>query len=147
MRNSHENEAAGVQWIGFGVPSFCPHVPFFTNANDTDVSYQELPEEMSLDSAYWLYETLAMVVESHYAEFIQDDLDYQKKLSQWARTKIEEVDQVAKKMSGKELTKYLTEQNHLIAQHYNKETKKLLAKLTKQGAELSKLTFKMDPNL
>lgn len=88
-----------------------------------------------------------MVVESHYAEFIQDDLDYQKELSQWARTKIEEVDQVAKKMSGKELTKYLTEQNHLIAQHYNKETKKLLAKLTKQGAELSKLTFKMDPNL
>ena len=147
MRNSHENEAAGVQWIGFGVPSFCPHVPFFTNANDTDVSYRELPEEMSLDSAYWLYETLAMVVESHYAEFIQDDLDYQKELSQWARTKIEEVDQVAKKMSGKELTKYLTEQNHLIAQYYNKETKKLLAKLTKQGAELSKLTFKMDPNL
>lgn len=147
MRNSHENEAAGVQWIGFGVPSFCPHVPFFTNANDTDVSYRELPEEMSLDSAYWLYETLAMVVESHYAEFIQDDLDYQKELSQWARTKIEEVDQVAKKMSGKELTKYLTEQNHLIVQHYNKETKKLLAKLTKQGAELSKLTFKMDPNL
>ncbi|MBW9300740.1 C69 family dipeptidase [Pediococcus acidilactici] len=147
MRNSHENEAAGVQWIGFGVPSFCPHVPFFTNANDTDVSYRELPEEMSLDSAYWLYETLAMVVESHYAEFIQDDLDYQKELSQWARSKIEEVDQVAKKMSGKELTKYLTEQNHLIAQHYNKETKKLLAKLTKQGAELSKLTFKMDPNL
>ena len=147
MRNSHENEAAGVQWIGFGVPSFCPHVPFFTNANDTDVSYRELPEEMSLDSAYWLYETLAMVVESHYAEFIQDDLDYQKELSQWARTKIEEVDQVAKKMSGKKLTKYLTEQNHLIAQHYNKETKKLLAKLTKQGAELSKLTFKMDPNL
>ncbi|WP_285110496.1 C69 family dipeptidase [Pediococcus sp. AC40] len=147
MRNSHENEAAGVQWIGFGVPSFCPHVPFFTNANDTDVSYRELPEEVSLDSAYWLYETLAMVVESHYAEFIQDDLDYQKELSQWARTKIEEVDQVAKKMSGKELTKYLTEQNPLIAQHYNKETKKLLAKLTKQGAELSKLTFKMDPNL
>ncbi|UWF34431.1 C69 family dipeptidase [Pediococcus acidilactici] len=147
MRDSHENEAAGVQWIGFGVPSFCPHVPFFTNANDTDISYRELPEEMSLDSAYWLYEALAMVVESHYAEFIQDDLDYQKELSQWARTKIEEVDQVAKEMSGEKLTEYLTEQNHLIAQHYNKETKKLLAKLTKQGAELSKLTFKMDPNL
>ncbi|MDE3750822.1 C69 family dipeptidase [Pediococcus pentosaceus] len=147
MRDSRENGAAGVQWIGFGVPSFCPHVPFFTNANDTDVSYRELPEQMSLDSAYWLYETLAMVVESHYAEFIQADLDYQKELSQWARTKISEVDQQAESLEGAQLTDYLTEQNHLIAQHYNDETKKLLAELTKQGAELSKLTFKMDPNL
>ncbi|WP_132981429.1 C69 family dipeptidase [Pediococcus pentosaceus] len=147
MRDSRKNGAAAVQWIGFGVPSFCPHVPFFTNANDTDVSYRELPEQMSLDSAYWLYETLAMVVESHYAEFIQADLDYQKELSQWARTKISEVDQQAESLEGAQLTDYLTKQNHLIAQHYNDETKKLLAELTKQGAELSKLTFKMDPNL
>ena len=147
MRDSRKNGAAGVQWIGFGVPSFCPHVPFFTNANDTDVSYRELPEQMSLDSAYWLYETLAMVIESHYAEFIQADLDYQKELSQWARTKISEVDQQAESLEGAQLTDYLTKQNHLIAQHYNDETKKLLAELTKQGAELSKLTFKMDPDL
>lgn len=147
MRNSRANGAAGVQWIGFGVPSFCPHVPFFTNATDTDASYRELPATMSLDSAYWLYEALAMVVEAHYAEFIQADLDYQKELAQWARIKIREVDQRAQNLAGADLTNYLTKQNHEIATHYNQATKKLLADLTMQGAELSKLTFKMDPNL
>lgn len=34
MRDSKTNGAAGVQWISFGVPSFCPHVPFFTSNND-----------------------------------------------------------------------------------------------------------------
>jgi dipeptidase len=147
MRDSRTNGAAGVQWIGFGVPSFCPHVPFFTNASDTDESYRELPATMSLDSAYWLYEALAMVVEAHYADFIQADLDYQKELAQWARTKIREVDRHAKNLADAELTDYLTAQNHEIATHYNAATKKLLADLTTQGAELSKLTFKMDPNL
>ncbi|MFC6170963.1 C69 family dipeptidase [Loigolactobacillus jiayinensis] len=147
MRDNQTNGAAGVEWIGFGVPSFCPHVPFFTNATDTDASYRELPKEMSLDSAYWLYEALAMVVEAHYAEFIQADLDYQKELSQWARTKIRAVDEHAKTLTGADLTAYLTEQNHAIATHYNQATKKLLADLTTQGTELSQLTFKMDPNL
>lgn len=147
MRDSRTNGAAGVQWIGFGVPSFCPHVPFFTNATDTDASYRELPATMSLDSAYWLYEALAMVVEAHYAEFIQADLDYQKELAQWARTKIREVDQQAGNFAGAKLTDYLTTQNHKIATHYNQATQKLLTELVMQGAELSKLTFKMDPNL
>lgn len=147
MRDSKTNGAAGVQWISFGVPSFCPHVPFFTNATDTDASYRELPATMSLDSAYWLYEALAMVVEAHYAEFIQADLDYQKELAQWARTKIREVDQQAGNFAGAKLTDYLTTQNHKIATHYNQATQKLLTELVMQGAELSKLTFKMDPNL
>ncbi|MDC4186584.1 C69 family dipeptidase [Loigolactobacillus coryniformis] len=147
MRDSKTNGAAGVQWISFGVPSFCPHVPFFTNANDTDESYRNLPKTMSLDSAYWLYEALAMVVEAHYAEFIQADLDYQKELAQWARIKIREVDQRAQNLAGADLTNYLTKQNHEIATHYNQATQKLLTELVMQGAELSKLTFKMDPNL
>ncbi|ANK58839.1 MULTISPECIES: C69 family dipeptidase [Loigolactobacillus] len=147
MRDNSKNGAAGVQWLGFGVPSFCPHVPFFSNATDTDESYRKLPQEMSLDSAYWLYEALAMIVESHYAEFIQADLDYQKELSQWARTKIASVDAKAENLAGDELTVYLTQQNHEIAAHYNQATKKLLADLTTQGAELSRLVFKMDPNL
>ncbi|WP_125589139.1 C69 family dipeptidase [Companilactobacillus jidongensis] len=147
MRDSDNNGAAGVQWLGFGIPTFCPHVPFFTNANDTDESYRELTEKMNLKSAYWMYEALAMIVESHYADFIQADIDYQKELSAWARRKIETVDKKAVTMSDSELTDYLTTQNHEIATHYNDATKTLLAELVTQGAELSKLTFKMDPNL
>ena len=130
MRDANQNGAAGVQWVGFGIPAFCPHVPFFTNAIDTDKSYSEFPKKMDLSSAYWLYEALAMVVESHYA-----------------RRKIAEVDQAAAGMSGDDLTTYLTEQNHAIAKHYNDTTRDFLFKLITMGTNLSKLTFKMDPNL
>lgn len=147
MRDSDKNGAAGVEWTGFGIPSFCPQVPFFTNAKDIDESYSYTPEKMDLKSAYWMYEALAMVVESHYKEFVEPNLDYQKALSEWARRKINEVDQKAVTMSGDALTDYLTEQNHEIVKHYNEETMKHLADLVTQGTELSKLTFKMDPNL
>lgn len=147
MRDSDKNGAAGVEWTGFGIPSFCPQVPFFTNAKDIDESYSYTPEKMDLKSAYWMYEALAMVVESHYKEFVEPNLDYQKALSEWSRRKINEVDQKAVTMSGDALTDYLTEQNHEIVKHYNEETMKHLADLVTQGTELSKLTFKMDPNL
>lgn len=147
MRNDVDPKHAAIQWIALGVPSFNAYVPFFTNADDTDVSYRELPAKMDLKSAFWLNEALAMVVESHYNDFAEKDLDFQKELGEWARRKIHEVDEHVKSLEGKELTTYLTSQNHEIANHFNTRAKELLFDLMTQGAELSALTFKMDPNL
>lgn len=147
MRNNVDEKHAAVQWVEFGVPSFCAYVPFFANADDTDVSYRELPAKMDLDSAFWLNEALAMVVEAHYHEFDEADEDFQKELGEWCRRKIAEVDQHAKTLDGKQLTTYLTAQNHEIAKYCNAKAKELLFELMTQGTELSKLTFKMDPNL
>jgi dipeptidase len=150
--NSHILQAradslGGVQWVAFGIPTFCPHVPLFTNADAIDPSYANVPAKLDLDSAYWLYEALAMVVESHYADFIEDDLAYQKALGEWARRKLAAVATAADKLSGEARTAYLTTQNHEIAQHYNHVTRSFLFDLITRGTELSKLTFKMDPNL
>ncbi|KRK78905.1 C69 family dipeptidase [Companilactobacillus nodensis] len=149
--NSHilqlKNDKLSVEWKCFGIPSFTPFVPFFTNANDTDETYRDISDSMNLKDAYWIYEALSMVVETHYAEFIEEDLDYQKELSQWAREKVDTVEDESKSLSGTELIGYLTKQNHEIATYYNDKAKALLGKLVTEGAELSKLTFKMDPNL
>lgn len=147
MRNNVDAKHAAIQWVEFGLPSFCAYVPFFANADDTDASYRQFPKKMNLKSAYWLNEALAMVVEAHYNQFMEQDEDYQKELSEWARRKICAVDQKAKHLAGPQLTTYLTGQNHKIAKHYNKKTKQLLFDLMTQGTELSALTFKMDPNL
>lgn len=147
MRNNVDEKHAAVQWVELGVPSFCAYVPFFANADDTDASYRELPAKMNLDSAFWLNEALAMVVESHYNEFDEPDEDFQKDLDEWCRRKIAEVDAHAKTLDGKQLTTYLTAQNHEIAKYCNSKAKDLLFELMTQGTELSKLTFKMDPNL
>lgn len=149
--NSHILQARpdkeAIQWLSFGVPTFNPHVPFYTNANAIDPSYSDFPAKMDLDSAYWLHEALAMVVESHYAEFIEDDLAYQKDLNEWAHRKIAAVDEKAATLEGEVLTDYLTTVNHEIAEYYNKKTRDFLFDLMTRGTELSKLTFKMDPNL
>ncbi len=145
IRNNVPDAVRGVQWLGLGVPTFCPHVPFFTNAMDTDESYRELPAKMQLKNAYWLYEALAMIVESHYGAFKKADIDYQKALSEWARTKIATVDAAVKAEAN--ATDFLTQQNHEIAAHYHEATTDLLAQLVTEGTQLSKLTFVMDKNL
>ena len=147
MRNNVKPEQAAIQWVEFGLPSFCAYTPFFANADDTDVSYRKFPAKMKLKNAYWLNEALAMVVESHYSEFYDQDETFQKDLNEWARRKIVAVDAKASQLSGTKLTTYLTGQNHKIAKHYNKKTKRLLFDLMTQGTEFSKLTFKMDPKL
>lgn len=146
LRNDSKKTLA-IEWKALGIPSFSPYVPFFTNANDIDKSYSYVPEKLDLNSAYWMYETLAMIVESHYQEFSEPNLAYQKELSEWARRKIAAVEAETVKMSTTQLTDYFTEQNHIIAQHFNQATKEHLADLVTKGTELSKLTFKMDPNL
>lgn len=81
---------------------------------------------MKLKNAYWLNEALAMVVESHYSEFYDQDETFQKGLNEWAWRKIATVDAKADQLSG---------------------AKRLLFDLMTQETEFSKLTFKMDPNL
>jgi dipeptidase len=147
LPKSSKTNVGGIEWKALGIPSFSPYVPFFTNASDIDKTYSYVPEKLDMKSAYWMYETLAMIVESHYTEFVEPNLDYQKKLAQWARRKIFDVEIVAASKSGEELTSFLTEQNHLIAEHFNEATKEHIADLITKGTELSKLTFKMDPNL
>jgi len=147
MRDPKKLGNAAIEWKGFGIPSFSPYVPFFTNANEIDESYKNTPEKMDLNSAYWLYTALEFVVESHYAEFVEPNLAYQKELSEWARRKIAAVDKESATMTGAKLTEYLTEQNKEIAKYFNDKTKSQLADLVTKGAEMSKLTFKMDPNL
>jgi len=147
LRDSKKTAANAIEWKALGIPSFTPYVPFFTNADDTDESYSYVPEKLDLKSAYWLYESLSMIVESHYSEFATANLDYQKELTSWSRRKIAAIDKETANMTGQKLTDYLTEQNHQIAKHFNDTTKAHLADLVTQGTELSKLTFKMDPNL
>lgn len=102
---------------------------------------------MTLDSAYWLFEALAMVVESHYEDFIEADLAYQKDLSEWARREIATIQTHALGLEGAAQTAYLTQQNQRIVDHYLTTTRDFLFELMTEGTELSKLTFKMDPNL
>ena len=102
---------------------------------------------MDFDHAFWLDEALAEIVEAHLTEFAEDDFAFIKEMHSWTRQKIHEVDLASTQKSADELTEFLTHQNHEIAQYCNQKTRELIFKLLTKGTELSKLTFKMDPNL
>ncbi|WP_251545913.1 C69 family dipeptidase [Limosilactobacillus caecicola] len=143
----HDTGTQAVQWINFGIPTFSAYVPFFGNATDTDVSYRDLPKTMDFDHTFWLDEALAEIVEAHLEDFYEDDQAFLKDMQAWTRRKLHNVDVTAAQKTGDDLTKFLTEQNHEIAQYCNEQTRQLIFKLLSKGTTLSKLTFKLDPNL
>ena len=82
-----------------------------------------------------------------YAEFVQDDRDYLTASLELFAKHVAKTDQVASKLTGEELTTYLTQQNYLIVSEMKARTTKLMNDLFEHGLELSKLTFNMDVNL
>ncbi|WP_164512661.1 C69 family dipeptidase [Loigolactobacillus iwatensis] len=147
MRNDVPEAQAAIMWLAIGYPSFTPYVPFYANATDTDPSYSETPEKWDTKSAYWMYRTASMLVESHHSSFIQTDLDYVKAAQEQQRRLIIETGRQAEKLSGTALTKFLTEQNYSMVEDMRQRTMTLIGELVMQGINLSKLTFDMDKNL
>jgi Dipeptidase len=147
IRNDVPNAYAAIFWLNFGVPSFCPYVPFYSNAADTDPSYSKTADQMNLNDAYWMYRALSSTVEGHYESYIQEDIDYLTAAKQELRARIEATDKQAAKLSGRELTDFLTDQNHQTVAEMKKRTLDLLFGLLTKGLTLSKLTFNYDKNL
>lgn len=149
VRNDAPEAASAIMWLCFGVPSFAPYVPFFGNATATDPSYAQTPMrlDISLDSAYWMYRTLSMLVESHHAQFISADLDYLKEARQFHYQFVDQAVEAVRDMDATAATAYLTQQNHAMTQAMADRTKHLIEDLIMHGLELSQLTFKMDENL
>src|SRR5699024_10639645 len=50
----------------------------------------------------WMYRALSMLVESHHAQFIQDDLDYLTAAREQQHRLIDENDKVAQELSGED---------------------------------------------
>lgn len=149
VRNDLPEAASTIMWMSFGVPTFTPYIPFFGNAEDIDVSYRETPEKLNMDlkSAYWMYRTLSMLVESHHAEFSKEDLDYLKDSREYLYRWVNEIAPQVKGMAPSEVSDFLSSKTHEMVAEMAKRTKNLMAELVMHGLELSKLTFKIDKNL
>lgn len=102
---------------------------------------------MDLKSAYWMYRALSMIVESHHAEFAQDDLNYLKDSREYFYRWVNEVAPKVDGMSDKDACAYLSDQTHQMVAEMAQRTKKLMSQLIMKGLGLSKLTFIMDKNL
>lgn len=147
LRNTVSPKHSALMWMCFGVPSFTPYVPFYANADDIAASWSDTPLEFDMNSDYWMYRALSMLVESHHAQFIQDDIDYLKDCRQLQRTMIEVVDNQVAALDGKKLTAALTNANDEMVKVMRDKAMKMIDHYFVEGLKLSKLTFNMDANL
>ena len=100
-----------------------------------------------MNSAYWMYRALSMLVESHHAQFIQDDLDYLTAAREQQHRLIDETDKAAQELSGEDLIRFLTEKNYEMVADMKERTMGMINHFFVEGLKLSKLTFNMDANL
>ena len=149
VRSDLPEMASTIMWMSLGIPSFTPYVPFFGNADTLDATYRLTPPEMNLDfkSAYWMYRGLSMLVESHYAEFIQADYDYLKDAREYLYRFVEDTAHQTADLTANEAIQVLNTASTELTAEMAQRTKKLMSQLMMHGLELSKLTFKMDANL
>lgn len=147
IRNGVPDELSSIYWLNFGVPSFSPYVPFYSNATDTDDTYKHTSMKFNFNDAYWMYRSLSMMVESHYSQFVQSDRDYLTAIRETQRRHLETTDNKAAELSEQTLIDYLTAQNKALVADMRKQTVDFIGSLVVQGAGLSKLTFNMDKNL
>ncbi|WP_300560579.1 C69 family dipeptidase [Companilactobacillus sp.] len=147
IRNDVPEEFSAIMWLCVGFPTFTPYIPFYTNMDETPESYSDVAPKFEFKNAYWMYNALSMLVESHYTEFIQDDIDYLTECRQELRTAIAETDKLAKDHSGNDLSAFLTKRNNQIVDQMAQKAHQMFADLYTKGIRLSKLTFDMDANL
>ncbi|GKT04370.1 C69 family dipeptidase [Furfurilactobacillus entadae] len=149
IRTDVPEAMSAVMWLSIGVPTFTPFLPFYANATDTDDSFSNTSMTYNVKYAYWMYRTIAMLTESHYSHFIQEDIDYLKDCREEMRRMMATIEQEAadKHLTGDELTAHLTDANHKIVAAMREKTMALIGHLVTEGLEMSKLTFNMDINL
>ncbi|RMC48988.1 C69 family dipeptidase [Lactobacillus sp. ESL0228] len=147
IRSDVPEDKAAVMWLCIGGPTFTPFVPFFANMNDTDPSYSNTSMDYNMNDAWWYYKSLAVLVESHYPQFVQLDTDYLKELNQYYRSRVSEVIAKAGNKTGAELTEYLTKANQETVAYTRKRSEQLWGQMMIESIKMSKLTFNMDANL
>lgn len=147
IRSGVPKEMAGIMWLCIGGPTFTPFIPFFTNMNETDPSFNNTSMDYNLNDAWWYYKSFAALVESHYPQFVQLDVKYLEELNRYFRGRVEEIIAGAAGKRGEELTAYLTSENQKTVAHTKADTEKLWGEMFTKSIEMSKLTFNMDANL
>ncbi|WP_099974213.1 C69 family dipeptidase [Lactobacillus terrae] len=147
IRNDVPKEYAAIMWFCFGYPTFTPFVPFYTNMDETHESYRDTDLKFNFKDAYWMFNSLAVLVESHHKEFIQDDIDWLTDLKQEFRTFIAKTDEEAATKSPDEMSAFLTTKNNELTEEVQNKVHDFFGQLYTKGITLSKLTFNMDKNL
>lgn len=147
IRNDVPAEIAGLQWIALGFYNYSPYVPFYTNIKDTPANYKLAPNDFNMDSAYWMYKLLPVIIEPKYHQFINEVNAFRDECQSYAVGRIDQIDEGADSLASSDLTEYLTNENIKTADYISEKTLKLIDSLVKKSLNSSKYNFELGDNL
>lgn len=141
IRNNVPEEIATIIWLNSAPTAFNPYVPFFANSLDTPKSYRDTTDSYDINQAYWMYRTLAVLVERDYNKLSSVNFDYLTAAKTLAKHLVLETDKAVKDGNIKNIEEFLTEQNNKNIDKMNELAMTHIGELVKKGLGLSKLTF------
>lgn len=147
IRPNAADGIAGIHWLNFGVMAFSPYVPFYANTTTIPEAYAKAPDKFSLNSAYWLFKFVPVIVEPHYQVFLKQLTDYLGSLHSSFLGSLAKADEQANGLDSEKLIELLNAANKHNADLALSKTHELLRELATDAMSLSKLTFMMDKNL
>ena len=147
VRNSVPEEISTIMWLSLGGHVFSPYVAFYGNSKDTDKSFSNTGMEWDLKDAFWMYRTVAALVNGNYSKMIEKNIDYRDECYLEQLKMIRESDKVVANLKPEVVLEYLTNKNYEIVETMRVKTMKYIGTLVTKSLEYSKLTFNMDANL
>lgn len=147
LRPDLEPALAGIQWLAMGVGAQSVYVPFYAGIDQTPAAYQLGTATYDSQSAYWVYKLISVLNDAHYHETITQLNATQKQLRSDLAHLVHQTDAVANRLSGPELTHYLTTQSNRAAALGIQRYRDLAAQFITQATDLGPLNYHQDLNL
>lgn len=104
IRNNVPADYSVVEWLAMGLFAYSPYVPFFTNILKTPANYQIADQNhYTMKSAFWMYKTLAALVNQNYKKYADMINTYKEKCQEYANHRVHWTDEKAKDLQPEQL--------------------------------------------
>lgn len=138
---------ANIHWLAMGVAAQSTYVPFFNGITDVPAPYKRGKLPAQLNSAYWIFKHVSVLVDSHLHDFLPLLEDVQKERRAAAIRLIRLTDAELKVSQGQSRDAFLTRQSNNFAIDTMNAYKKLALELITKMTDYSPLNFNTDENL
>lgn len=138
---------ANLHWLAMGVGAQSSFIPFYNGLTETLPEYQKGSLPASLDSAYWIYKHVGVLVDHDLKLGLPLLEDVQAQVNQKAQAFLLEVDQLLTETPADQRPTLINDRNNQFAKWALDQYQTLAMRLLTALTDDSPLNFKTDANL
>lgn len=139
IRNTVGQDHAAIHWLAFGPEPYTTVIPFYANTNDTPKAFRDTPRHYDPQYMYWAANTLAIIADTDYKDFMFGVESADQKLMGDLRNLQEKTDRAVGDQP--DVTDYLTQVNLKMGQMAMDSMTKLTGTVVGQAFKQMKLKY------